>query len=82
MHTNDRVLGGRLPLLDPKQLEGDQETLYKLLNSTSLHGQRRVASKAELMTENSSALSIPTSTALESLRVGYISCRRSREQPA
>ena len=34
MHTNDRVLGGRLPLLDPKQLEGDQETLYKLLNST------------------------------------------------
>lgn len=34
MHTNDRVLGGRLPLLDPNQLKGDQKALYALLDST------------------------------------------------
>ena len=29
-----RALGGRLPLLDPASLEGDQKKLYELLDST------------------------------------------------
>jgi 4-carboxymuconolactone decarboxylase len=32
--NNEVTLGGRLPLLDPKQLEGDQKKLYELLDST------------------------------------------------
>lgn len=34
MDNNESALGGRLPLLDPKSLEGDQKNLYELLNST------------------------------------------------
>jgi 4-carboxymuconolactone decarboxylase len=32
--NNEATLGGRLPLLDPKELEGDQKKLYELLDST------------------------------------------------
>jgi hypothetical protein len=31
---NNTTLGGRLPLLDPEELEGDQKKLYELLDST------------------------------------------------
>lgn len=34
MEDNESKLGGRLPLLDPKQLEGDQKTLYEQMDST------------------------------------------------
>jgi 4-carboxymuconolactone decarboxylase len=34
MDNNEATLGGRLPLLDPKRLEGDQKKLYELLDST------------------------------------------------
>jgi 4-carboxymuconolactone decarboxylase len=34
MGNSESALGGRLPLLDPKNLEGDQKNLYELLNST------------------------------------------------
>jgi 4-carboxymuconolactone decarboxylase len=34
MDDNNATLGGRLPLLDPKALEGDQKKLYELLDST------------------------------------------------
>jgi hypothetical protein len=34
MDDNNTTLGGRLPLLDPKDLEGDQKKLYALLDST------------------------------------------------
>ena len=34
MKTNDFELGGRLPLLDPKTLQGEQKKLYELLDST------------------------------------------------
>ena len=34
MEANDAKLGGRLPLLDPEQLEGDQAQLYETLRST------------------------------------------------
>jgi 4-carboxymuconolactone decarboxylase len=33
MHSESK-LGGRLPLLDPKHLEGDQRKLYGLMVST------------------------------------------------
>jgi hypothetical protein len=39
MGQSDAALGGRLPLLDPKALEGDQEQLYQLMTSTLVvHG--------------------------------------------
>jgi 4-carboxymuconolactone decarboxylase len=34
MNDNESKLGGRLPLLDPKTLEGDQKKLYELMDST------------------------------------------------
>ena len=34
MEINQSKLGGRLPLLDPETLEGDQKKLYDLLNAT------------------------------------------------
>lgn len=34
MPDNNKQLGGRLPLLNPKRLEGDQMQLYKLMDST------------------------------------------------
>ena len=34
MVENEATLGGRLPLLDPKRLEGDQNKLYEFLDST------------------------------------------------
>src|SRR5579863_5564668 len=34
MENNESKLGGRLPLLDPGRLEGDQKKLYELLDST------------------------------------------------
>lgn len=34
MEINQSKLGGRLPLLDPETLEGDQKRLYDLLNAT------------------------------------------------
>lgn len=34
MEDNETALGGRLPLLDPKALQGDQKQLYDVMNST------------------------------------------------
>ena len=34
MDNNQATLGGRLPLLDPQQLEGDQKKLYETMDST------------------------------------------------
>lgn len=34
MQHSESILGGRLPLLSPKELEGDQSKLYELLDST------------------------------------------------
>ena len=34
MKTTEAELGGRLPLIDPKTLEGDQKHLYEQMNST------------------------------------------------
>ena len=34
MDDNNTTLGGRLPLLDPKELDGDQKKLYELPDST------------------------------------------------
>jgi 4-carboxymuconolactone decarboxylase len=34
MSDNNAFLGGRLPLLDPKELEGEQKKLYELMSST------------------------------------------------
>ncbi|MGA8502699.1 MAG: hypothetical protein WB683_14195 [Candidatus Sulfotelmatobacter sp.] len=34
MDNKEAILGGRLPLLDPKKLEGDQKKLLELLDST------------------------------------------------
>jgi 4-carboxymuconolactone decarboxylase len=34
MNNSEMTLGGRLPLLDPTQLEGDQKKLYEFLDST------------------------------------------------
>lgn len=34
MDNNEATLGGRLPLIDPRELEGDQKKLYELMNST------------------------------------------------
>jgi 4-carboxymuconolactone decarboxylase len=34
MEVSEDMLGGRLPLLDPKKLEGEQKRLYDLIDST------------------------------------------------
>lgn len=34
INNGEMTLGGRLPLLDPTQLEGDQKKLYEFLDST------------------------------------------------